>query len=502
MIIIDDLRPALGAFNTSYMNTPNIDQLASQSTLYNRTYAQQALCGPSRTSFLTGRRPDSIKLYDVHSYWRRAAGNFTTLPQYFKEKGYHTLSIGKIFHPGIVSNHSDDCPYSWSEKPYHPPTLKYRMSKVCPTKWGKRMNIVCPVDVESQPGKSLPDIEIADYSVRFLNNYKKEKPFFMAVGFHKPHIPLKFPKEYLDLYPFYRIPKLKDATKPEKLPLPAWNPWNDLRLRDDIQQLNLTFPFEEIPLNYRQKIRQSYFASTSYMDSQVGRVLSALTENGFAENTVILFMSDHGWSLGEHGEWSKFSNFEVSTRVPLLLHLPSEGSFKFNFVDALKTPNRLTYTPKRVSNELVELVDVFPTLVDVVGLEPLRRCREGHFEKVCTEGLSLLKRQTMNKIAAFSQYPRPSIYPRFDSDQPKLRYIRIMGYSVRTAKYRYTEWVGFNPLSFKVDWTRVYGRELYIHSNNDDSEDCNKAYDEESELIMLQLSNLLKCGYRCSIRPY
>lgn len=203
--------------------------------------------------------------------------------------------------------------------------------------------------------------------------------------------------------------------------------------------------------------------------------------------------------MGEHAEWSKYSNYEVSTRVPLIIHLPDDGQFQFEFINVLKPYNLKSITPKKVSNEFVELVDIFPTLVDAADLEPLKPCILGCIEEICTEGLSLLRRQAVRKIGVFSQYPRPSIYPKIDSDQPKLRDIKIMGYSVRTEKYRYTEWIGFNPFILKSDWNKIYGRELYIHSNYDDSEDNNVIDEEKERTIVIKLSNLLKCGYMCAI---
>lgn len=161
---------------------------------------QQALCAPSRNSLLTSRRPDTLRLYDFYNYWRENVGNFTTLPQYFKEHDYFTYSIGKVFHPGISSNFSDDYPYSWSVEPYHPKTEAYMNAKVCINNNGSlARNLVCPVVVDLQPDGTLPDLESVAEAVRFLKNKKSitEKPFFLGVGFHKPHVPFKFPFEYL-----------------------------------------------------------------------------------------------------------------------------------------------------------------------------------------------------------------------------------------------------------------------------------------------------------------
>lgn len=162
---------------------------------------QQALCAPSRNSFLTSRRPDTLHLYDFYSYWRDSVGNFTTLPQHFKENGYYTHSIGKVFHPGISSNNTDDAPYSWSDTPYHPSTEQYKNAKVCLTRENTRAhNLICPVLVEEQPEGTLPDIQSVEAAIEFLERYNNlvyPQPYLLAVGLHKPHIPFKYPQEYL-----------------------------------------------------------------------------------------------------------------------------------------------------------------------------------------------------------------------------------------------------------------------------------------------------------------
>lgn len=571
-IVVDDLRPALGCYGNDFMVTPNIDNLAKHSVLFQNAYVQQALCGPSRVSFLTSRRPDTTRLYDFYSYWREAAGNFTTLPQHFKENGYHTVSVGKVFHPGISSNNTDDYPYSWSLPAYHPSTEKYIMAKVCPGQDGKlHMNLVCPVDVAAMPEGTLPDIQSTDYATEFLRNQSRQgnQPFFLAVGYHKPHIPLKFPKEYLDLYPLSRVPVVPNPSYPSKLPPVAWNPWMDLRERDDVKSLNLSFPFGPVPQNFSQLIRQSYYAATSYMDDQVGRLLSTLEDQGFADNTIIVFLGDHGWSLGEHQEWAKYSNFEVSTRAPLMFYVPgltastkdqgrrfphlrhfrlTEQTMKYENTDIntdIKNLHIITRNKENIkhfeflmnirdkmiyknSSALVELVDVFPTVSDLAGIAIPQRCPENSADiLLCTEGTSLVPllqnvcfnyfqsknnkfnlgnslmqtRETKEKFAVeyksavFSQYPRPSDIPALDSDEPKLNNIVIMGYSMRTTDYRYTEWVAFNHTSFKMDWSNVHARELYSHVT-DEGEDNNLAGLKQYGDLVTQLSEQLHKGWR------
>ncbi|KAK4287859.1 hypothetical protein Pmani_039085 [Petrolisthes manimaculis] len=562
LIIVDDLRPTLGCYGDTLALTPNIDALAQEGVIFTRAYAQQALCGPSRTSFLTSRRPDTTLLYDVHSYWRKHAGNFTSLPQYFKEHGYHTASAGKIFHPGIVSNHSDDQPYSWSEEPFHPPTQTHKQDPVCLGPDGSlHTSIYCPVQVEEQPGGSLPDIETTQFAVSWLQQRAEQlkeasEPFFLAVGYHKPHIPLKFPSQFLDLYPISSVPLAPNRHKPQGLPSVAWNPWNDLRWRADIAALNVSFPYGPLPDFYARYIRQGYYAATTYTDSLIGDLLDAV--NTHFPDTIIAFIGDHGWSLGEHQEWSKFSNFEVATRVPFIIshwrhHKSSpflgfssliperkksgllendkrKDDYRFDYYKSLglkfnsggntEFPRSLDLTMTS-HDGLVELVDLFPTLVDLAGLPALFSCpRESRQVDICTEGMSLspllhliqggsipkafltqgkakgkdwlpdgllsqyplpanhtstiLKTVQLDshllhgvrmKKAVFSQYPRPGITPSVnpDSDQCHAWDATVMGYSMRTLRYRYTVWFSFNGTTLMSDWSHILAQELYDH---------------------------------------
>lgn len=232
LIIVDDLRPSLGCYGDKLVRSPNIDQLASHSLLFQNAFAQQAVCAPSRVSFLTGRRPDTTRLYDFNSYWRVHAGNFSTIPQYFKENGYVTMSVGKVFHPGITSNHTDDSPYSWSFPPYHPSSEKYENTKTCRGPDGElHANLLCPVDVVDVPEGTLPDKQSTEQAIQLLEKMKTSaSPFFLAVGYHKPHIPFRYPKEFQKLYPLENITLAPDSEVPDGLPLwrttPGWTSGN------------------------------------------------------------------------------------------------------------------------------------------------------------------------------------------------------------------------------------------------------------------------------------
>ncbi|CAD7080808.1 unnamed protein product [Hermetia illucens] len=425
LILADDLRPTIGKYGDQLAFTPNLDRLIERSCYFTKAYSQQALCAPSRNSMLTSRRPDTLHLYDFYSYWRTFAGNFTTLPQYFKENGYYTYSVV-----------------------------------------GANQRFI----LQRSEG-TLPDIESKVEAKNFLAAFKnRSQPFFLAVGFHKPHIPFRIPDKYFKLYP---QTKFGNSTNWRQYGVPdvAWNPYTDIRKRHDVKQLDIPFPYGPIPSAFGMSIKQAYYASVSYIDNLFGNLLSAVDLN----NTIVVFASDHGWSLGEHGEWAKYSNFEVALRVPLVVYAPG-------------------ITPRRIDN-IVELVDLFPTLVDLVNLPPIAKCKRFSKKKLCTEGNSLLP--LLKGLSArwpdqaFSQYPRPGPIPRKNSDKPRLPKIRIMGYTVRKTDFRYTIWMRFYPRNFSSDWSQIFGEELYDH-RFDSAENENLVDRREFKRIRLELRSLLK----------
>ncbi|KAF5287898.1 hypothetical protein FQA39_LY04072 [Lamprigera yunnana] len=483
LILVDDLRPSLGVYGDKNAYTPNIDKLAKKSAIFTNAFAQQALCAPSRNSLLTSRRPDSLHLYDFNSYWRDSVGNYTTIPQLFKENGYLTYSVGKVFHPGASSNHTDDAKYSWSKKPYHPPTEKYKDAKVCVTRRGTlAQNLFCPVNLRQQPGGTLPDLESVHAAKEFLQyrNQKTDPPFFLAVGFYKPHIPFKFPLEYLKYHHLDNITIPLNHYRSAFLPSVAWSPWIDIRKRDDIKAMNISFPFGRVPDRSIKKIIQHYNAAVTYIDELIGQLLKNIDKN-----TIIVLTGDHGWSMGEHGGFSKYSNFDIATRVPLIVHVPDVINFQ------------------SIKSELVELVDLFPTLVDMTGVtDSLKTCSHTNL-KLCTEGRSLAplitpySEKNYSKFAVFTQYPRPGEFPtqKPNSDEPNLSDIQIMGYSIRTSQYRYTEWIQFNNTNFTPNWKHVYARELYDHFIDPD-ENMNLVGKPEMEQIATFLHNKLVLGWK------
>ncbi|XP_045492245.1 iduronate 2-sulfatase isoform X1 [Colias croceus] len=471
-IIIDDLR----LLTISEVYLPNIHKLAGNGVIFQNAFAQQALCAPSRNSILTGRRPDSLRLYDFYSYWRDSVANFSTLPQVFKESGYDTYSFGKIFHPGKSSNFSDDYPYSWSVLPYHAPSEIYKDSKVCnDNKTGKlQRNLICPINVTTQPGKTLPDLEILNNAINLFKERNATKPIFVAVGFHKPHIPLRFPSQYLEDVPIENVRPPSYPWKPQALPTVSWHPWLDVRRRDDIKRLNISFPYGIMPFEWTLRIKQSYYAASSYVDDLIGNLLA----NVDMRKTIVVLTSDHGWSLGENGLWAKYSNFDVALKVPLIFHVPG-------------------LNPKHVDSP-VELIDIFPTLIELAGLKTsIPKC-ENSKKTQCFEGKSLMPYMRakvdgdMKRTAfALSQYPRPSVQPQINSDKPRLKDIKIMGYSIRTKRYRYTEWIAFNSILFTKDWNTTLGIELYDHVL-DPEESNNIHMKHKYKDIKSKLSKLLR----------
>ncbi|XP_011702367.1 PREDICTED: iduronate 2-sulfatase isoform X2 [Wasmannia auropunctata] len=589
LIIVDDLRTTLGCYGDVNAYTPNIDALAENGIVFTEAFAQQALCAPSRNSFLTGKRPDTLRLYDFYSYWRDAAGNYTTLPEHLKNNGYTTMSIGKVFHPGISCNGSDDSPYSWTEKPFHPYTDRYKNAPVCRTipQSEAATNLICPVRVSTMPNKTLPDLETLREARRFVHEHRKDVvPFFLAVGFQKPHVPLKYPEHYLKYHPLRKFTIPEPYLWPNNVNDVAYNPWTDLRWRKDVAKLKLKFPWERMPKRFAKRIIQSYYAAVSYIDNMIGKLIHQLHTSMIRENTIVILTSDHGWALGEHAVWSKYSNFDVTVHVPLIMSIPKVTSdFDMNYdaipIDRMrynaqitnsrnKTENKINsrYTSnagevdvpntsteyakkykktvsgayirrghdksasgalhskkhcRKVTDAIVELVDIFPTIADLAGV-PIPICQVNstydrsrgtqarkEMPDPCGEGItllplikSILKCQSVSwKKAAFSQYPRPGIQPTLhpNSDKPRLREINIMGYTLKTGDYRYTAWVPFAHTTCKPDWNVTIAEELYDHKI-DRAEDFNIAASPKMLETKQYLRTLLKDGWRSALPKY
>ncbi|MGI9429985.1 MAG: sulfatase, partial [Bythopirellula sp.] len=346
-IAVDDLRPALGCYGDHVAITPNIDRLASRGTVFNRAYCQQAVCSPSRLSLLTGRRPDTIRVWDLATHFRDAIPDVVTLPQHFKNHGYHTQSVGKIFH-GSGKPAKD--PPSWSVDPQYDsvrdPKLRYALSENLQGKGLKRSaaeaadvadnvyidGIVCEAAVQALAEFKRMYDGLPSPSKQAGTDSKarptKGQPFFLAVGFHKPHLPFCAPQKYWDLYERAIIPLPANDEHPQAAPELATRSWQELEGYTDIpNEGNLT-------IEKARELRHGYYACVSYVDTLVGRLLDELTKLELAEHTVVVLWGDHGYHLGEQGLWTKANNYELSTRVPLIISVP-EG----NLYDGLPSPS-------------------------------------------------------------------------------------------------------------------------------------------------------------------
>ena len=414
-IVVDDLRPLLGCYGHTEMHTPNIDALANRGTLFNRAYCQYPLCNPSRVSMMTGLRPDTTGVSGNTIGWRVALPNVVTLPQHFKDYCYHTRSVGKISHDALW-----DDKLSWSAPIWSQP---WTIHKSTTPSW----KILDVADEELEDGK------IASTSINILTEIK-EKPFFLAVGFHKPHLPYHVPRKYYDLYD----PEMFSDVQPI-------NPHqqNDIRAYADIPDGDETISTEKT-----LELMHGYAASTSYMDSQVGRILDHVEILGLNKNTVIAFCSDHGFHLGEHNTWRKNTLFEVALRSPLIISVPGQMH------------------PGTKTDALVELVDIYPTLCDVCQL-PIRSEMEGF------SMAQVIKDPKVTwKTATFSQLGRET----------------SKRYSMRTPQYRYTEW-GINGQR---------GKELYDYYT-DPNETVNLVNLPENSELVAHLKAQLHAGWRKTI---
>ncbi|HSH95741.1 MAG TPA: sulfatase, partial [Roseimicrobium sp.] len=419
-IMADDLRAELASYGSAAI-TPNLNRLARRSVQFDNAYCQQAVCNPSRSSMLTGKRPDTLRLWNNGTHFREVTPDIMTLPLWFKEQGYTTRCVGKIFHNWYTKEHGD--PRSWSAPEFlhfaHHGEDKALVDGPLPPNLAspapRQYTSVPLYECRDVPDEAYYDGRVAAEAVRVLSEVK-DKPFFLAVGFWKPHAPFNAPKKYWDLYDRTKLPPLNPA-RPTGAPEAAFHDGRELR---GIPPNQVTFTPAQAA-----EIRHGYFANISYFDAMLGKVLDALERSGVADRTIITFVGDHGYHLGEHDLWGKTSNFELDARVPMLVSAPGN------------------YAKDRRTSSMVELVDLFPTLVDLCGL-PQPKGLEG----VSLKPVLLDPTKTV-KPAAFSQHPRPSYFDREPDKQPKL-----MGYSVRTPDVRYTEW---------RDWKtgKVAARELY-----------------------------------------
>jgi len=430
LIAVDDLNTCLGCYGHPLVKTPNMDRLAARGIRFDRAYCQYPLCNPSRSSLLGGVRPDTSRIYDNSVPIRQVFPDIVTLPQLFKNHGYFSARVGKLYHygvPGQIGTSGLDDPPSWNE--FVNPRGRDKDDEADVINFTPQRGLGASLAWMEAKGtdEEQTDGKVAAETIRLLEAHK-EQPFFIAAGFYRPHVPDIATKKYFKLYPLEKV----------LLPVePAGHVTNVPSIALTTKPPNYGLEEEKLRL-----FKRAYFASISFVDAQIGKVLDALDQLGLADKTVVVLWGDHGWSLGEHGQWQKTLLFEESARVPFIVALPNAKA-------------------RGVCSRTVELLDVYPTLADLCGLEPPKTA----------EGRSL-QPLLENPRAKWS---KPAITQQMRSTGER----RIMGYSVRTERWRYTEWDGGNA-----------GAELYDH-DADPHEWNNLAQNPNFAKTVAELKSLL-----------
>jgi Arylsulfatase A and related enzymes len=460
-IMVDDLRPQLGCYGDTLVKTPHIDELAKRGTVFNRAYCQMALCNPSRASLLTGLRPEETGVFDLTTHFRDRVPDAITLPQLFKNNGWFSQGLYKIFHlipsdPRAFGNMDD--PLSWSTPLWLPTRSVYgpkgeaiRQQKLAEMKEkGEQMdyrNIPRGFATEApeMADSLLADGQTAEQAIKTLSELQDQR-FFLAVGFYKPHLPFIAPKKYWDMYPSEELVLPRNRYAPAGAPEFALTKYADLRVYEDYKHVRYQ---DDLPLDQQRELLHGYLACISYIDGQVGKILAALDSLELRDRTIVVLVGDHGYQVGEHNMWAtKHTNYETSVRAPLIVAKPGQRA------------------QGRVSEALVEFVDIYPTLADLCHLDPPKGLTGQSFATLLDN-----PKARWSKIVARSQYPK------------NVNGERLMGRSIRTERYRLVEW---QPKSGKESvW------ELYDHVK-DPEENRNVAEVPEYQDTLRTLSKLLQ----------
>lgn len=387
-VVYDDLCCEIGSYGSNDIQTPNIDRFAARGVRFERAYCQYPVCNPSRASFLSSKRPDTIGIFDNARALRKAHPDFVTLPQLFKENGYYTAGIGKVFHRGVNAEgkvvDGDD------------PTSFHFFREGIATPIGNKGDgrdlsggklFWCRWLAANGADDDQPDGQIADEAIRQIEQHK-DGPFFVAAGFHKPHDPFNAPSKYFDLYPLdkIRLPHDPGDRTPD---LPLAIPAGATR---DV--------FAAFTDQDRRELKRAYSAGASFTDAQLGKLLDTLDRLKLWDHTVVVVMSDHGYHLGEHGWWNKVTLFELCARVPLIVWAPGAKGMG------------------NTANGIVEFVDIYPTLAELCGLKPPENLAGVSFRPLLDDPAKA------GKSAAFTQVTRDN----------------ATGRTVRSDRWRYTEW--------------------------------------------------------------
>lgn len=429
---VDDQNTSIACYGDRVVKTPHIDALASRGTRFNNAYCQFPWCGPSRASLMTGLGPDTTRIYDLSTRVRDTMPDAVTIGQLFRKNGYFSARVGKIFHqdvPGGIGNDGLDDPATW-DYVFDPAGEDHLKDELLVTNFTPQLTrhnrtgaplLGGTISYYESPSSDhvMTDSIGADEVIRILKE-NRNRPFFIAFGLYRPHVPWIVPKSYFDNYPIETIHP---------------RPFHDDELKQAPGIAYITHPanYGMSELECRKAIR-AYYASSSFMDAQVGRVLAELKKLGLEKNTIVVFWGDHGWSLGEHGQWEKQNLFESSTRVPLIVAGPGIGA-------------------GQVCRRTVEHLDIYPTLAELCGLHGLPALLHG-------DSLVPLVR---NPAATWNK-PAVSQVSRTYGPTP-----RTMGYSVRNERYRYTIWQG-----------EAVGEELYDYET-DPLETNNIVYRPEAQ---------------------
>ncbi|MBN2475860.1 MAG: sulfatase [Pirellulales bacterium] len=441
-LISDDLNNSLGCYGHPLTLTPNLDRLAARGVRFERAYCQFPLCGPSRNSMLTGLYPNSTGILVNQQIFRQTIPSHHSLPQAFRRAGYFAGRIGKLYHynvPKSIGTNGHDDPGSW-ELELNPAGCdrleeEPHIFSLVPGQFGGTLSWYASPrsDQYHTDGLMAADAEwVLERCAR-----RKDRPFFLAVGFYRPHTPYVSPKPYFERYPQQQMPVVRGVKEDQAdLPAPALGSYKRAqdKLTDDL----------------RRQCVQAYYASTTFMDAQVGRVLDALERLGLAENTIVVFTSDHGYHLGEHGLWQKMSLFEESARVPLIIAAPG------------------TSVPGAVAAAPVGLIDLYPTLAELCGVKPPGNLQGQSLVPVLRSPDAPGRGWTLSQVTRGSREPRK----------------RFFGYSLRTPRWRYTEWAEGDQ-----------GRELYDHEV-DAGELVNLAEDPAHAETVARLSRQLRAAVK------
>ncbi len=423
-IAVDDLKPWVSAYGDKHAKTPGMDRLAREGVVFQNSYCQQAICAATRASILTGMRPDKTRIWDLITDFRQVNPNAVSLPEYFKKNGYETTGMGKIYHMGSTGP-GHDAP-SWSVPWRDPKCPTYALPDGTNAR-GKGKATEC-ADV---PDDTYHDGKLTGVAIRMLDSLSLgSKPFFLAVGFLKPHLPFVSPKKYWDLYNRDEFEVAPFQQKAKNSPDATYHASGELKSYTDIPQFDSYSEkeLEHLPVAKQKELIHGYYAAISYTDAQIVQLLNELDRLDIRKNTIIVLWGDHGWHLGDHGLWNKHTNFEEATHTLLMMSIPGK-----------KAGIRPVAT--------CEFVDVFPTLCDLAKI-PVPKYLDG------VSLVPAIDKPTLEvKGYAMSQYPREGA--------------KVMGYSIRTKRFRYTEWMD-NTYRTNMPYSakNVIGREMYDYGKD------------------------------------